>query len=117
MKAQLSTLKRKMKNGSLYATRFRDTIKSGSNFDIDYESDESNELLIMNSDDSWTVECFSLISFEETIVYCDEDDEINLNDIAIDASDDPRHLIPITIAITENKLNEVAKLLNLDCFF
>lgn len=114
MKAQLSSLKNKMKKGSLYAQRFRETIKSGSDFDINGENDE---LLIMASDDSWEVDYYSLEELQNPIIGADEEEELNPNDIAFDASINVIHLVPITGAYMEFKLNEVAKNMGWDPFF
>jgi hypothetical protein len=112
MNKQLINLKKKMKNGSLYANRFRKTIKEGCVFDIDGKNDE---IYIMSSTDMLKVECLSLFNLQSEIIgMIDENEELNPNDVAFDASIDVRHLIPITGAYMETKLIQVVNILNLN---
>ena len=111
MNKQLKNLKKKMQDGKLYAKQFRKTIQDGCEFDIDGENDE---IYIMNSNDMLKVECLSLFNLEPEIVgMIDEDEELNPNDVAFDASINVRHLIPITTAYMETKFIEIANILHL----
>jgi len=84
--------------------------------------DFDNELEVMDDLEASSVSCISikddiesfnyLNSIEhdpERIIYCDEDEDINVLDQAIDVDLNALHIIPVVIANTELILNEVCK--------
>ena len=84
--------------------------------------DFDNELEIMDDLEASSVSCISIkddiesfdhlnsIEYEpDTIIYCDEDEDVNVLDQAIDVDLNALHIIPVVIANTELILNEVCK--------
>lgn len=92
--------------------------------------DFDNELEVMDNLEASSVSCITIKddieSFEHlnsieydlnTIIYCDENEEINILDQTIDVDLNAKHIIPIVLAKSELILNDVCRNIGINEIF
>ena len=110
-----------------FTKTLRNMIEMAKTLSLD---DFDNELEVMDSLEASSVSCITieddLESFKhlnsieynlDTIIYCDENQEINILDQTIDVDLNAKHIIPIVLAKSELILNDVCRNIGINEIF
>ena len=110
-----------------FTKTLRNMIEMAKTLSLD---DFDNELEVMDSLEASSVSCITieddLKSFKhlnsieynlDTIIYCDENQEINILDQTIDVDSNAKHIIPIVLAKSELILNDVCRNIGINEIF